>query len=151
MKISLPDELANGEILVQDDGIGMTARECQDRYLYVGQNRRGADPTARSAAKNRHVLGRKGIGKFAGFGIARVMRVTTVSAKTGERTVFELRLDALMGQDYIGPGSKKIRVLQYDPPDEDRKIDHGTSINLYELKLARKVRSDFQRAWQGGF
>ncbi len=151
MKISLPDELANGEILVQDDGIGMTARECQDRYLYVGQNRRGADPTARSAAKNRHVLGRKGIGKFAGFGIARVMRVTTVSAKTGERTVFELRLDALMGQDYIGPGARRSESFSTILRMKIAKLITGLQSIFTNLSLPARFVPIFQRAWQGGF
>jgi hypothetical protein len=145
--ITLPERLEYGtEVVFKDDGIGMTPQECQDRYLYVGNNRRGNDPTARSDLKKRHVLGRKGIGKFAGFGIASVMRVETISQKTGERTVFELRLDSIMGEEYIGKGGKTIKVLEYEGEDEERKKKHGTTITLYELKIERKVRSDFPKS-----
>ena len=49
----------------------------------------------RSQSKNRRILGRKGIGKFAGFGIARVIQVETVSAQNGEKTVFEMDIDKI--------------------------------------------------------
>lgn len=147
VRIDLPDRAGpDVEIKVQDDGLGMTPKECQDKYLYVGWNRRGNDPSARSLEKNRHVLGRKGIGKFAGFGIAEVMRIDTTSKETGERTVFELRLNALMGQEYIGPGSKKIKVLEYEGPDENRAAKHGTTVILKQLRISRKIRSDFPKS-----
>jgi hypothetical protein len=39
--------------------------------------------TAKSSKKTRPLLGRKGIGQFAGFGIAQRMVVETISAQTG--------------------------------------------------------------------
>ena len=71
VQVSLPTELgADAEIVVHDTGGGMTFAECQQHYLNVGRNRRLERETSR---QGRPLLGRKGIGKFAGFGIARVM------------------------------------------------------------------------------
>src|SRR5215471_11528704 len=68
------------EIVVKDAGSGMTFAECQERYLSVGRNRRIAD--GERSPGGRPLLGRKGIGKFAGFGIARILEIDTVSAAT---------------------------------------------------------------------
>ncbi len=83
-------------IVVKDDGLGMTFEECEDRYLNVGHNRR-VELGDRSAG-GRPVLGRKGIGKFAGFGIADIVAIETVSEATGERTVFELNINELRSE-----------------------------------------------------
>ena len=148
VKIQLPDELGpDARITIEDDGSGMTFDECQTRYLNVGWNRRGDDPDARSAKKRRPILGRKGIGKFAGFGIAQRIRVTTTSRETGERTVFELDLDALLSQDYIGAEPHEIQVVDYEQPHEDRRNDGGTTIELRDLKLKRTPSRDrFRRS-----
>ena len=63
-------------------------------------------------------MGRKGIGKFAGFGIATVLEVETTSKKTGERTKFRLDLEALRGDSYIATGPRVIPALTHDGPDE---------------------------------
>src|SRR6266851_8424 len=48
VSVTLPAGMGEGaEIVVQDDGMGMTFGDCQDRYLNVGRNRRlseGKDP-----------------------------------------------------------------------------------------------------------
>ena len=58
----------DSEIVVQDNGIGMTFAECQDLCLNVGRNHRVEEDTDKGPA-GRLVLGRKGIGKLADFGI----------------------------------------------------------------------------------
>jgi hypothetical protein len=90
VKITLPATLSGGgeKMVIEDDGHGMTFDECQKRYLNVGYNRRQESEADRSRDKKRIVLGRKGIGKFAGFGIAQVIVVDTVAKATGEKTVF---------------------------------------------------------------
>ena len=96
--VTLPSDTGpDAEIVVQDNGKGMTFTDCQDRYLNVGLNRRINDGDR--TAGGRPVLGRKGIGKFAGFGIARVVQIETVSSETGERTVFSLDLRKLRSDE----------------------------------------------------
>ena len=61
------------EVVVKDDGHGMSFEECNSLYLSVGRNRRsGASEWTKTynGLKPRKVQGRKGIGKLAGFGIA---------------------------------------------------------------------------------
>ena len=70
-------------IEVRDDGHGMTPEEANEHFLKVGKDRR-TDPAqgGRSRHKSRPVMGRKGIGKLAPFGICR--RIEVISAG-GER------------------------------------------------------------------
>ena len=64
------------EIEVSDDGIGMTPRQVQDFFLVVGAERRNdANRGDRSPRFNRKVMGRKGVGKLAPFGICKTIEV----------------------------------------------------------------------------
>ena len=138
VEIELPETVTDPDatFAIQDNGIGMDFDECQDLYLAVGRNRRGEETEEQTAA-GRPVLGRKGIGKFAGFGIASLVTVETVSRATGERTVFCLDLEALTADDEPSTGRKEIDVVDYAPPDERRKEQHGTAITLSRLTIHR--------------
>ena len=138
VEIELPETVTDPDatFVIRDNGIGMEFDECQDLYLAVGRNRRGEE-TEEQTARGRPVLGRKGIGKFAGFGIASLVTVTTVSRATGERTVFRLDLDALTADDEPSTSRKEINVVEYAPPDEGRRDQHGTSITLSKLTIHR--------------
>ena len=94
---------ADWTITVLDNGNGMTKDECQNKFLNVGFNRREGDgPKATSAEKSRPLMGRKGIGKFAGFGIARFIEIDTVSKDTGEQTFFKLdQKEIRKGDTYV--------------------------------------------------
>jgi hypothetical protein len=144
VEIFLPENIdGNSVVSVADDGLGMTREECQKRFLYVGYNRRGVNPAEHSPTLHRPILGRKGIGKFAGFGIAEVIRIDTISSKTGERTVFELDIKDLTGKDYIGMDKKE--VIEIIPPPE-RPNTPGTIVTLSKLKLKQAMRSDFPKS-----
>jgi len=138
VEIGLPTELStDSEIVIKDDGIGMTFEDCQNKYLNVGWNRRGSDPDERSQKYRRPILGRKGIGKFAGFGIARILTVETTSESNGERTVFQLNLNELLSDEFVSTEGKSIKILGYEPSDEKRKEHHQTIVRLSELTLLR--------------
>ena len=63
-------------IVVRDNGHGMTPKEAQDFYLQVGRDRRTyAEQGGSSRDKHRPVMGRKGIGKLAPFGICQLIEV----------------------------------------------------------------------------
>ncbi|MCZ4546196.1 MULTISPECIES: ATP-binding protein [Rhodococcus] len=61
-------------VVILDNGIGMTADQVEDEYLVIGRNRRSA---GQSSPIGRRVMGRKGVGKLAGFGLGRKMVVET--------------------------------------------------------------------------
>lgn len=135
--VELPESLSGEpKIVVRDNGGGMTFRQCQDRYLNVGRNRRVVDATDTSPG-GRPILGRKGIGKFAGFGIAELLEVDTTSGETGERTVFHLDLNGLRGDDYVGTAPKEVPLVVREGPDDARRSAKGTIITLTRLKLGR--------------
>lgn len=66
------------EIVLEDDGCGMTSEEVNSFYLKVGTERR-KDPR-RGDTSNRYgrkVMGRKGVGKLAPFGVCQKIEVLT--------------------------------------------------------------------------
>ena len=137
VNVNIPNSLSGDpKIIVGDNGLGMTFRQCQEWYLNVGRNRRVEDASDKSSG-GRPVLGRKGIGKFAGFGIAELLEVDTTSGETGERTVFRLDLNSLRGDNYVGTVAKEIPLVFHEDPDDTRKAKQGTIVTLTRLKLNR--------------
>lgn len=137
VEITLPDSICDdSEIVISDDGDGMTIEECEKKYLNIGYCKRQDNPN-QETSKGRPVLGRKGIGKFAGFGIAEVIRIETISGETGEKTTFELDINDLRSTTYVHTTRKSIPVIEYLEPDEERKGDKGTKVTLKKLKLSR--------------
>lgn len=126
VSVSLHDNI----IVVSDNGHGMTFHECQNRFLTVGRNRRLETKSDKSKNKQRPVLGRKGIGKFAGFGIAQKVEVNTVSEDTGERTKFSMDIIKIQSADCEDKETKIIDVLEYCEPNPAEKSNHGTTISL---------------------
>ena len=77
------------EIEVADDGSGMTPQEVQDFFLVVGSERRNdANRGGRSPRCDRKVMGRKGVGKLAPFGICKTIEVISAGGERvdGSRT-----------------------------------------------------------------
>ena len=75
------------EIIVSDNGIGMTPDEVNAFYLKVGAERRndtGKGRGDKSEKYNRKVMGRKGVGKLAPFGICEEIEVLTSGGKKVE-------------------------------------------------------------------
>jgi hypothetical protein len=137
--VCLPPKLVDAaELVIQDDGEGMTFEAVQDRYLAVGYNRRGDDPGT-TTEQGRPLMGRKGIGKFAGFGIADRMTIDTVSKETGERTRFSLDFERLRGDsnEYVDESPTDIPEVEWwKAGDHDRPT--GTRIELTRLKLKQR-------------
>lgn len=74
------------EIRVTDNGHGMTSAEVNDNYLLVGSDRRARTGTDKSRSLSRPVMGRKGIGKLAPFGICRTIEVITCGSTDSDKT-----------------------------------------------------------------
>ena len=75
-----------GQIVIQDDGSGMTQADVNDRFLFVGYVRR-TEQRGRTPLMAREPMGRKGIGKLSLFSIANEIVVET--ARNEEETLFE--------------------------------------------------------------
>ena len=130
----------SGELRIEvlDDGTGMTFDDLNEAYLVVGLDRRRS---GRSKSPNgRRVMGRKGIGKLAGFGIAKTMRIET--KKDGHLTVFEMDFDEMTDADSF--------VRSYEPNvvhdglDDSGVIPYesGTRVILRDLVIRNAINSD---------
>lgn len=140
VKISLPTGrpfTVTDEIIVEDDGHGMTYAECNSRYLVVGRDRRDElgdlSDTFKGMAR-RKVMSRKGIGKLAGFGIASIVEVRTI--KNGQVTHFRMDFDAMTkGKGYVD---------KYEPEllaDNGKSTAEkpGTKITLKKLRVTKSA------------
>jgi hypothetical protein len=73
-------------IEVNDNGIGMTPEEVNEFYLVVGKERR-VDPKRGDTSRKfkRKVMGRKGVGKIAPFGVCQKIEVLTAGGDLVEQ------------------------------------------------------------------
>jgi hypothetical protein len=118
-------------IVVEDNGCGMTPDEMQSDYLVLGRNRRvdiDAAMEARRPAGGRREMGRKGIGKLAGFGIASEMTIETWAE--GAKTTLTLDLDELKADQ------NEVRdvELKGDVTNSTESTPNGTRVTLRRLK-----------------
>lgn len=98
---TLPDEI---QIVIDDNGVGMSRSDLENKFLVIGRRRRkGQEKNARTE-KKRIIMGRKGLGKLAGFGIAHTIEVTSKIETESHATRITLDLDALLntGQQTTG-------------------------------------------------
>jgi hypothetical protein len=141
-------QIESNSITIKDFGNGMTYEQCQKSFLTVGRDRRKDTGKETSEKKDRPVLGRKGIGKFAGFGIASKVTVRTISKSNGELSSFEMDINSILEHDASESAEKPIKVLEYQEENEFRKAEHGTTVILDGVNTdinIEEFRSDLSR------
>jgi hypothetical protein len=126
------------EITIEDNGIGMTNEEINDKFLRIGRKRR-EEKDGDKTPKGRKPMGCKGIGKLAPFGVAKVVEVDTCSDHVANS--FRMNIDrileaAKLHQPYL-PEPIKINVK-----DARRS---GTKITLKTLKRTTPIDVDSYR------
>lgn len=118
------------EVVVTDDGVGMTVAQINDRFLTAGYKKRKVEGNA-SPNLGRPYMGRKGIGKLSVFSLARVVDVYT-SAEDG---VFNgLRIDVRELEEKIDE-HKDYHPAPLEVPLAYQQL--GTSLVLSDLKKSR--------------
>ena len=126
------------EVVVRDLGHGMSPDEARAFYLKVGRDRRVYPAQgAKSRKKQRPVMGRKGIGKLAPFGICRRIEILSAGGEevTGEgylTTHFFLDFDKIV-QDEEAPVP-----LEVGDKDGTYSSTPGTTVRLMEF-LPKRV------------
>ena len=120
-------------IVVLDDGIGMSREEAKLKYLVVGRKRR-KESAGWTSESGRLLHGRKGVGKLAAFGTAKLLQCTTTT-KNGDYTAFKLEYDVIRnleaGADYEVP-----EIVNPTPllrPDTRSRLEQGTEVRLSKL------------------
>lgn len=126
---------ATSVMSVTDDGTGMTEDQVDEDYLVIGRNRRAA---GQPSPTGRKVMGRKGVGKLAGFGLARRMSLTTW--RDGTATTFELdgaalKADRGTAKELPVPGT-------VGPAAADAPHPSGTTVSMRQLKHKTPVDID---------
>lgn len=115
------------QIVITDNGNGMTFDEINESFLVIGKNRRNDDKYAGNISKGgRKVTGRKGLGKLAIFGIANKIQIRTVKDKI--KNVFNMDLNNIL--------NSKDGVYYPEKICENEPVDKfsGTQIILSEIK-----------------
>lgn len=139
-----------GEIVVLDDGNGMTREQAQEQYLVVGRKRRLSD-LGNLSERGRHVHGRKGIGKLAAFGTAGILDCSTL--RDGVETHFRLNYDNIRRLDptddyQVEPVPEPTKLVRPD----GQSLPHGTRVRLSALKMKRAIsREQFLRSMSRRF
>jgi hypothetical protein len=139
----------DSEIEVRDWGHGMTGEQVQERYLKIGRDRRAEEQTDMtrgrpSSGKDpeippRRVMGRKGIGKFSPFGIAREIEVETVC--DGDTSRFIMDYDKMMAQ--------KDGEIEFDNLPPTGEVSEGTRVTLRRLQRYRTQAPSLPRLRRG--
>ena len=133
-------------IVVVDDGDGMSYEDAETRYLLVGRKRR-VELKKDHTEDGRPLHGRKGIGKLAAFGTAKILECLTVDTD-GQITSFRLDYDHIRDldptDDYDVEPAQGDTVLR-DP--EGNSLAHGTRITLSTLRRRRAMNAvQFRRS-----
>lgn len=144
-------------IEVSDDGHGMTPGEAKRFYLDVGRDRRrhpDQGPTSRD--KKRSVMGRKGIGKLAPFGVCRVIEViSSGGGRTADgyyTTHFILEYDRIMEAGGDGDRESDRVPLKAGQLDGTYRDSRGTTVKLSSFQPKRVPDHDtFRRQLERRF
>jgi len=128
---------AGYSVAVHDDGHGMTPEEAQKYFLRVGADRRTrAEAGSKSRAKMRAVMGRKGIGKLAPFGICKRIEVRSAG---GERTALGYMVSHfILDFDKIVTDEEGDVPIEGGPDDKTWAAESGTTVTLSDF-LPKRV------------
>jgi len=134
-------EESSYEVEVEDDGYGMSPGEAQAFYLRVGADRRHTGGQGRlSREKHRPVMGRKGIGKLAPFGVCKQIEVLsaggTLTDHGYEVSHFLLNYDQIVSDDDAPVH------LDVGPLDRTFRLRRGTKVRL--TRFLRKNTPDLE-------
>jgi hypothetical protein len=120
-------------VIIEDDGHGMSPHDIEHKFLPLNRKRRddgeGNETILQTEGGGRHVMGRKGLGKLAGFGAA--ITVTIRTKRKGEDYATTFVMD--YGKIEDAENLTHIRIpASYE---HDLTLEtHGTRITLSGLK-----------------
>ena len=120
------------EIIIRDNGIGMSDEDVRSKYLIIGRDRREIEKSDETPPPHtRKIMGRKGIGKFSAFGIAK--EIVVESMKGSHVSHFQMNYDELLEK-----ADERIIELPLLPSTET--VSEGTKITLRYLTKFKNRR-----------
>lgn len=127
---TLPDDVV---VEIRDKGHGMSPEDIEKKFLPLNRHRRkddsGEESHLMTESGRRYVMGRKGLGKLAGFGAADRVTVTTKREGQTFATEFTMNYKELQASEDIQSVKLVPKYIEGQPPEE-----HWTSIKLSALK-----------------
>jgi hypothetical protein len=129
-EVSITIDHDNQQVIIVDDGEGMTLADINDRYLNVGYQRR-TDKRGVTEKFERPVMGRKGIGKLSLFSVASSVEIQTT--KNGQKHALRMTITGIRDAITADPEQPKpYRPERLSPDLVD--FQRGTRIILTDLK-----------------
>jgi signal transduction histidine kinase len=132
------DNLARGQIVVADNGVGMDAQTFTDGFLRIAARTKDIG-ARRSVRYKRRYTGAKGIGRLAAHKLARVLEIESLAARNGE------------------PATGVFARIDWDGVEKNETLDEVASsdaISVEDLRPENKARSGtkitlrrLRRAW----
>lgn len=127
-KVEVIIDYQNKEVIVSDDGHGMTRNELNSNFLVIGRNRRLDTSNGYSRTLMRKVTGRKGLGKLAVFGIAETIIIS--STCENKKNTFKMNYD-----DIKGNSDKQVYYPELIDDNISVNEGNGTIVTLKNLKV----------------
>ena len=124
VNITIPDTPMDqdAEVIISDDGIGMSDKDIRTKYVVTGRDRRDQESSDETPCPlKRKVMGRKGIGKFSSFGIAKEIEIESV--KDGETSRLIMNYDDMLAQ-------AAMRSIEFPAEPPTGTVKNGTRITL---------------------
>jgi hypothetical protein len=146
--ILLPDGKIDEKsvIRIADDGFGMSKEDVQKKFVQIGLDKRKSGE--RTPIKNRPLMGKKGIGKFACLGVCDTAEVFTV--KKGSCFGFSMDINEMhkckslkdyeieiLFDDFVDKMPKEIEEVMYK--DKGTGKPKGTVLTLKNLKDVQRT------------
>jgi uncharacterized protein (TIGR02391 family) len=111
------------EVIVEDNGTGMTFDQVNNYFLRIGRNRR---EEKQESACGRIPTGKKGLGKLALFGIGDTVNIVT--SQGSEKVSFTMDWEEINNWEYGKPYTPNFNL------ESDGTFEKGTIIKLSNLK-----------------
>lgn len=121
-------DFSKGNLVIEDDGIGMNADDIRSYWMHVGKSDKGYISVTDRGRKRRILAGSKGIGRFA---LARLGKIVKISTKKEGASSVEWKTDW-----------KESTLEEF--PSNVFSCAHGTKIEIFSLRdrwTAKKILS----------
>ncbi len=123
---TLPEDI---KIVIEDAGLGMSREDFEKKFLIAGRRRRDAERELDARTPGgRPLMGRKGLGKLAGFGVAKTVCVESRREGETHATRITLRYEDLI---------RHRDVNSVEVPDEHLEDGGGFEIKGTRIILSR--------------
>lgn len=134
----------NNQLVVQDDGTGMTSDDFQNKFLKIGYSKRKNGSTC--SPTKRPFIGRKGIGKLALLSCAKSISILTKTSKTELTggTIDNRSLDKAIKDD-LTPNEYDLSNLSPQLLKKYASFSKGTIVIFNDINDGIKNRVEYLR------